>query len=610
MEQTWDLDSIYAGGPAAAAFSDPLRAAMSRVAELCRRADALPTEPEPALFGQLLLDLEGLSPALEQLGSFAGCHASADSTSVEAQRAEALVTDLGARAARAWVVPSARLAFMSDESFRALTAEPALAHMVTMLEEKRAERRFRLPEGEDALATELARDGVLAWGQLYDVATGGLTTTVDRGRGPETLSASQTFNLFFDEDAGVRRRGFDAWTQAWQGVAPTCATILTHITGARQTLNDRRGIKPMDEWLFGARITEATLHAMMDAARAAGPMLHRYLAAKARFLGVPKLDWCDIHAPIGKGDGKIAYADAQSFVLDQFRSFSPAMERFAARAFDGRWVETEDRPGKRGGGFCTGFPLRKESRIFMTWGDSMKSVSTLAHELGHAFHAEVLFREPPARQRLPMTLAETASTFGEIIVREAAMARAKEPAVRLRLLDEELTTALAFLVNVPARVDIEQSFYRQRRDGPLDPGALSASTEAILRSWYGESVGEVDRLFWCNKLHFFIGGLAFYNFPYTFGYLFSSLVYAQLRPLGPQGEAAWERLLARTGSESAEKIAKEELGLDLEDPATWLPGVRRLEPMLADYLAATGGYPGVTESAWACYLRLCPGPDG
>lgn len=567
--ESWNLENILPGGPAGSAFADAARQMEQRLRQLVARADALPAQPDPTEFGELLLALEQISPELSQLGTFAGCHAAADASGEAALRADMVASDLGTLFARAWVVPNQRIARCSDGDFAALLAVPALSHMGGMLKETRDMARFRFSEGEEALVTELARDGVLAWGQLYDATAGTLKIQVDKGQGPQDFSPGQVFNLLHDEDRELRARAFSAWQAGWRSVARTCAAALTHITGTRLTLNQRRQLGPLEESLAGAKIEQRTLDAMIEAARRARPMMHRYLALKARLMGLEKLDWHDTYAPLGKSSGSIPYGQAQDFVVEQFRVFSPAMAEFAVRAFGERWIEVEDRPNKRGGGFCAEVPVRKESRIFMTWGGTDSSVSTLAHELGHAFHGEVLFRQPIAQRRLPMTLAETASTFAEALVREAALQQATDPAHRLRLLDDSMSSALAFLCNIPARLELELAFYRLREQGPLSPDALEAETARIFGEWYGPSMERVDATFWSNKLHFFIGGLAFYNFPYIFGYLFSALVYEHFRALGPAGAPGYERLLARTGDEPAEVIARDELGVDLGDPETW-----------------------------------------
>lgn len=586
--ETWDLASVFTGGPGGPAFLGEMEALGAAIAALTPRADAIPADVDAAGLADILLALESIAERVEQAGTYAACAAAEDAVGKEARRAEALANDLYARYGRAWVVPNARVSEVSDATFEALVARPDVRHMEGMLREKRRLARFRLPEKEEALSSELSRDGLLGWGELYEMDAGAIRIRFDRGNGEEELSPGQVSPLLGHDDKGLRDRAAAALEAGWRPIAPRAAKVLTHLTGTRMTLNARRNLDVLDEPCANAKIERATLDAMIEAARRAQPLMHRYLAAKARYLGAP-LSWADTMAHLGTSSGRVEYGDAQSFIVEQFAAFSPGLADFAKIALRDRWIEVEDRPGKRGGGFCADLPLARQSRIFMTWGASARSMSTLAHELGHAFHNHVLHEVPAAQRRVPMTLAETASTFAELLVREAAMGKVSDPGQRLRLLDGSLADALAFLVNIPARFELEQAFYRLRAEGPLDPDALEAECVAIFSKWYGPSVAKVDPTFWISKAHFYIASLSFYNFPYTFGYLFSNLVYERFRPLGAAGAPGYERLLTKTGDQWAEPIAKSELGVDLGDPDTWTAALGPVQRDLDAFLTLVDG---------------------
>lgn len=586
--ETWDLASVFAGGPGGTPFLEEVEALGAEIAALTPRADAVPANVDAAGLAEILLALEAISERIEQMGTFAGCAAAEDAVGKDARRAEAIANDLYARYGRAWVVPNARVSEVPDTVFEALVARPDMKHMEGMLREKRRLARFRLPEKEEALFAELSRDGLLGWGELYEMDAGAIRIPFDRGNGVEQLSPGQLHPLLGHDDKKLRDSAQAAMEEGWRPIAPRAAKVLTHLTGTRITLNQRRNLDVLDEPCANAKIERRTLDAMIEAARRAQPLMHRYLAAKAKYMGHP-LTWADCQAHIGTSGGAVAYGEAQDFIVEQFGAFSPVLADFAKRALADRWIEVEDRPGKRGGGFCADLPLAKQSRIFMTWGNSARSMSTLAHELGHAFHNEVLHEVPAAQRRVPMTLAETASTFAELLVREAAMGKVKDEGQRLRLLDGSLADGLAFLSNIPARFELEQALYRLRAEGPLDPDALEAETVAIFSRWYGPSVPRVDPTYWISKAHFYIASLSFYNFPYTFGYLFSNLVYEKFRPLGAAGAPGYERLLRRTGDAWAEPIAKEELGVDLGDPETWVAALGPVKRDLDAFLAIVEG---------------------
>ena len=576
--ETWDLEPLFPGGPGGSAFLHEAESIEAELRDLIRRSDALPVRPHPADLASVLLHLERVSERLSMVSTFAGCSVAADANGKAALRAQSKASELGTLYGRASVAPTARILHQTEAEFEALLAFPDIAHMQNYLKDQRRLGRLRLPEAEETLANELTRDGVIGWGELYDLKAGALKIRIDRGNGPEELSPGQASPLLSHPDATLRETAYDALQGAWRTIYPECAKVLTHITGTRQVLNDRRRLDPLEEPLAGARVERSTVEALMAASRGARPLLNRYLKAKAKALGKTELAWTDIGAPLGKADDGAAYPAAQAFIVDQFAGFSTDLAEFARRALKEKWIEVEDRPGKRGGGFCAEVPALRQSRIFMTWGNNARSVATLAHELGHAYHNHVLYVLPSSQRRVPMTLAETASTFGETLVREASLAATTDPDVKLRLLDASLGDALAYLANVPARFELEQALYRMRCEGPLDPEALEQETTAIFRRWYGTSIASVDSTFWASKLHFYIPELAFYNFPYTFGYLFSALVYEFYKPQGRAGAPGYVGLLRRTGDEWAERVAADALGVELSDPETWtaaLGGVKR-----------------------------------
>jgi oligoendopeptidase F len=240
------------------------------------------------------------------------------------------------------------------------------------------------------------------------------------------------------------------------------------------------------------------------------------------------------------------------------------------QAFEEGWVEAEDRPHKQAGGWCTSVPKARQSRIFMTHGGSFNSTVTLAHELGHAYHNSVLWEQSSSNRRVPMTLAETASVFAENVVRDAALASASTRGERLAMLDARLRSAVSFLMDIPTRFQFEMGLYDLRAKGELDPDALDALMLSCQQENFCNALREWNPNFWASKLHFFMSRRSFYNFPYSFGYLFSSLVYAMAKREGPGFEARYVRLLQETGWRSAEDIAQDHLGLDLQKAETWL----------------------------------------
>ena len=227
----------------------------------------------------------------------------------------------------------------------------------------------------------------------------------------------------------------------------------------------------------------------------------------------------------------------------------------------------------------------------MTYNGALGDVSTLAHELGHAFHSRILEDARLWACRYPMTLAETASTFAEQLVIDAVLESPDStPEDRAAMLDGRMRDGCDFLLNIPTRFFFEKAVYEERASGELPLSRLGELMRDAQRTCYGDCLAEdeLDPWFWASKLHFYLTGISFYNFPYTFGYLFSLGIFARAKREGPSFLPQYERLLRMTGSDSAENLARSHLGVDLEAPDFWNASVDLVESDLVRFEEATG----------------------
>ena len=222
----------------------------------------------------------------------------------------------------------------------------------------------------------------------------------------------------------------------------------------------------------------------------------------------------------------------------------------------------------------------------MTFHNTVHDMVTLAHEVGHAWHSCVL---RPARSlvaRYPMTLAETASNFGEMILLDGLMSDPGiSPATTAYLLDQEMLRAHAYLINIPMRYEFEKSFYTERAHGEVPISRLRDLMSEAQRRLYGDTLLDdgTDPMFWASKMHFSITGVSFYNFPYVFGYLLSQALFARFKEEGADFLPRYEAFLAMTGSATCEEVVRQSLGENLTDPGFWAKGIRAIEPNLERY---------------------------
>jgi oligoendopeptidase F len=286
------------------------------------------------------------------------------------------------------------------------------------------------------------------------------------------------------------------------------------------------------------------------------------------------LGFQDLGAPLPVPDrDPVDWDGARRDIEKSFSEWHPDLGAFAKRAFEDRWIEAEMRDGKRPGGFCASSAQLEQSRIFMTFNDTVGDVMTLAHELGHAYHNKVMRGLRMYERRYPMTLAETASTFAESVLCGTMLADSGcDDVDRLVLLDTCMQRHQAFLLNIPMRFLFEDRFYTARRAGTVPASRLNELMLDAQRETYADTLDpeQMDPWFWASKLHFFITQVSFYNFPYTFGHLFSLGVYARAQKGGAAFHDTYVRLLRATGKDTAENIARDVLGVDLEAKDFWL----------------------------------------
>jgi pepF/M3 family oligoendopeptidase len=390
----------------------------------------------------------------------------------------------------------------------------------------------------------------------------------------------------------VRKAAYEAELKGWERASVPLAAALNSIKGEVHTLNRRRGwpddLEPM---LFANNIDRATLDAMHEACRASFPDFRRYLRAKARLLGRAQLPWYDMFAPVGGDDVRAwSWKDAAAFVVEQFATYSGTLADLPRRALSEQWIDAEPREGKRDGAFCMGVRA-DESRVFMNFGPSFSSVSTLAHELGHAYHNTTLARRTPMQRDTPMALAETASIFCETIVANAAL-RTGSAAEQLAILEHQLEGSCQIVVDIHSRFLFESRVFERRARRDLSVTELNELMLEAQRETYGDGLdpAALHPYMWAMKPHYYATGRSFYNWPYTFGLLFGLGLYAQYREDADRFRAGYDDLLASTGLHSAADLAAR-FGIDVRAPGFWHASLDVVREQIGQFEARTGEGP-------------------
>ncbi|MFC4320861.1 M3 family oligoendopeptidase [Litchfieldia salsa] len=589
--QTWDLDVFFEGGSDSKEFHTYL-------VNIDRELESFRTLVTDLKVPQSTKDKEGLSAAIDafqavsrkirQSGAFVSCLQAQDMHDKKATMLYGKIMQLSAALQTVLTELDQKLVSVNTDVWEGLLSEEPFQELAFILEERRTRAGEKLSPEQETLINSLGIDGYHAWGQLYNTVVGNIKIPFEENGEVKELSAGQAFNKFSSSNRETRKKMFESWTTAWEEQADYISSSLNHLGGFRLNVYKQRGWEDIHkEPLDINRMSKKTLETMWTVITEYKAPFVEYLNRKAKVLGLEKLSWYDLDAPIGKTESKVSYQEGCEFILDQFSKFGKELTDFTRTSFENRWIEAEDRAGKRPGGFCTSFPESDQSRIFMTYSGTPSNVSTLAHELGHAFHQHAMSGVHTLNRNYAMNVAETASTFAEMIVADAAVKHAKSEDERLALLEDKIQRSVAFYMNIHARFIFETAFYEERKSGMVSAERLNELMEQSQKEAYCDSLEEYHPQFWASKMHFYLTQVPFYNFPYTFGYLFSLGIYAQAIEEGTDYEEKYIALLKDTASMTVEELAAKHLGVDLTQRDFWEKAVKLSIKDVEEFLELT-----------------------
>jgi len=484
--------------------------------------------------------------------------------------------------------PSAQLTSFigrAEDLDDAIASSPLLTEHAFILREMKQKYQFQLADDvEDAIA-RLTITGSDAWENMRDVLTSTLMIDVEVKGEVVREPLSVVRNMAYDNDASIRKNAYEAELAAYPNVDKAVAAALNAVKGEALTQVKMRGYEsPLHMTLVSSRMEKQTLDAMMAAIQEFLPSLRRFYKKKAAMLGHEgSLPFYDLFAPVGEADMRFTYEEAADFVVKQFTSFSRRLGDFAKRAFDEAWIDAEPREGKRGGAFCDNLHAIGESRFMANFSGSFGDVSTLAHELGHGFHGECLKNQAPLNSDYSMPIAETASTFCETIIANAAMKTASD-VEKVVLLDNDITEMTQVVVDIYSRYVFETNFFAARADGPLAVDEINALMLAAQKEAYGDGLDEnvLHPYMWLCKPHYYSAGLNFYNFPYAYGMLFSKGLYAEYERVGATFGERYETLLAATGTNTMEAIG-DLAGINVRTSAFWQQSLKQVESKIDEF---------------------------
>lgn len=564
--QTWNLDQVLHGsGPSYEKIDLALDRLLDKISQL------------PLKLPEVFAPYQELLEEIHEAGSLILCLSSTDTSDTRATQAEAKYNTISASLDSISQKIDALLLELSEKEFQELLKKES--SIAFALQEKKNLAKEKMPLEKELLANDLSISGHAAYTTLYYSFMGNISFPMQG----EKTNLSRLEKLFSHSDRAIRKEAFASLEQELSHHEAIFAQLLNNIVDFRLTLYKQRGWKSyLHDTLSKNRIQESTLTTMWDVVSKNKAPLVQYMESKAKLLGLKKLSWCDIDAPLGSlEESKIPWDVGCKNILEQFGRVSPRLAHFSEKALKEGWVDVKPGDKKRAGGFCTGIPLLKESRILMTYTDTFDSQSTLAHELGHAFHSHVIYDKPPLLQNYPMNIAEAASTMCEMIVADSALKNATSPKQKLLLLDDKITSYLAFNMNLHSRFLFDTAFHNKRQKGYLTPDEINTLMIEAQKTAYSDALESYLPHFWCYKMHFYFTDVTFYNWPYTFGYLFSLGTYNLL--LNNDFENRYIALLKDSGSMSVEELAQKHLGANLQKPEFWQGAINLLNANIQEF---------------------------
>ncbi len=463
---------------------------------------------------------------------------------------------------------------------KVITSSALLLEHEFILHEQRLEASHLLGEEVEPVISKLTLTGSNAWGNMRNMIDGTMEVEIEQDGEIKSLPLPIVRNMAYSPDADVRKKAYEAELASYKKIEIPLSSALNAIKGEGNTMCELRGYESLlHKTLETSRMDKETLDAMISAMEDFLPDFRRYLKAKAKLLGhAGALPFYDLFAPVGSGETKqFSYEQAHKFLVETFAKFSSEMSEFIDRAFKEQWIDAESRPGKGGGAFCANLIPIKQSRVLANFDGSFSQVSTLAHELGHAWHGHCLRDESLLNTSYPMPLAETASIFNESMVADIAKSNATDEE-RFTLLESELMEATQVIVDIYSRYLFEAEVIETRLDHGMNVNELKDAMIRAQKAAYGDALDEdvMHPYMWACKPHYYYGALAFYNFPYAFGLLFGKGVFAQYKKQPEGFVEEYKAMLRATGSNNIADVAKR-MEIDVRDKAFWVQSLTEIK---------------------------------
>jgi pepF/M3 family oligoendopeptidase len=567
----WNLDEIYKG-----CDTDDFNLAIKSCRENCTRVKTLIMDNAAII--DVIKTWEEVLDTFETLDAFTSVLLSVETNNTDYLLALNRVSKLGLKVNNLDVIV---INYLADNKAAVLSAcEDELSEYSFIINEL-LQRHNHLKSAEvESIAADLNRSGTDAFSRLQEALIS--RTTIDYKGEEQTVT--QLRNFAFDKQRQIRKDAFEKEVQLLKNNEIAYAAAINGVKGATITLDDLHLYEPLNRSLIQSRIDEKTINALISTIEKNLPLFRKYLNKKAELLNLDHLAFYDIFAPVVEDVKRYEFEDAKAFILDKFYGFSTEMGDFAKNAFDNNWIDAEPRQNKVGGAYDVGFPDAGVSRVLCNFDYSYNGLSTLAHELGHAYHDSVVLPKSHLLRTYPMTLAETASIFSETIVLQGALNKANESET-VALVETFLQDTTQVCVDILCRFYFEREVFKKRKESELSSEELCEIMVESQKKTYG-TLSEYHPYMWAVKGHYYSSDFSFYNYPYAFGQLFALGVFAQKDKLGEAFAPKYKNMLEQTGKDSAKNVAAL-LDCDIESEEFWQSSIDIVATYVEEFVNAS-----------------------
>ncbi|MBV9412827.1 MAG: M3 family oligoendopeptidase [Acidimicrobiia bacterium] len=573
----WDLTHLY-GDPDGEEVHDDLIAAEQMSEGLHSRLHGRVAELDGVGLADAVEELQAIQEHVEKAQTYAFLHFATDTSDPERGAFLQHVEEHATEVATKLLFFELEWAAVPDERAERLLADPALDEWRHFLNAVRRFRPHLLTEPEEKIVTEKAVTGRSAWVRLFTQVTDSISVDLD---GDQTTLEQALAKLYLP-DRAARQRAGSAVTAALQPGLPVRTYILNTIL-ADHALDDR--MRHYSSWIaarnLGNEISDETVQALVDAVTSRYDIPARWYRLKGRLLGIDQLNEHDRYAPLTPDEAEVSWEEARDTVLDAYRSFSPEMADIASGFFDG-FIDAPPQPGKQGGAFSHPAVPSAHPYVMLNYTGRRRDVMTLAHELGHGVHQVLANKLGLFNASTPLTLAETASIFGETVTFGRILSEESAPEARLALVGGRIEDIAASIFRQVAMNRFEDAVHNARRDeGELSSEVIADHWIRTQRDMFGDSLTITDeyRSWWSYIPHFI--HTPGYVYAYAFGNLLALAVYARYEKEGSSFVPSYLKLLSSGGSDSPDELGRL-VGVDLTDPGFWSAGLQVVDELVSE----------------------------